>query len=317
MPRSYLIGIHSFIGRALADCLASEGHEIAGLARHEHAEFSARHPEIRVEKGDVLDRAFLLQQLRAFRPDYVFHLAAQSLPVVSWEKPEETLRVNVEGTLNVLEAVRASGLDPVVEIFLSSSEYATGTAGVPIREDHRLEPASPYAVSKIAAGQLAELYGRRYDLRIIRVRPFFLIGPGKLGDVSAHFCRQIALVEKGKMAAMKVGNLKTVRDYLDVRDGARGLWQAAFRGAPGGVYNIASGQPCPISELLDLYLSHAKCKVPVESDDSLLRPFDEPYKVGDVTRLKSLGWAPQYRLKDTTREILEDWRVRVEREAGL
>lgn len=317
MAKCYLFGIHGFIGRWLAEFLAGEGHEVAGLARRSSAEFAQRCPQVRVDIGDILDPEKVSSVIRAFKPDYVFHLAAQSSPQQSWEKPEATFDVNVRGTLHVLDAVRVSGLSPVIEVFLSSSEYASGDGEKPIREDHPLEPSSPYGISKLAAGQLAELYGKRYSMKIIRVRPFFLIGPGKTDDVSSRFCRQIAWVEAGKASEMKVGNLKVVRDFLDVRDGAEALWIAASRGRAGEVYNVASGKPCSVESLLDLYLSHARVKVSVKTDASLFRALDEPFKVGDVSKLKALGWKPSRRLEETTLGILEDWRRRVLQESGV
>lgn len=317
MAKCYLIGIHGFIGRWLADYLSRSGHDVSGLARTPCADFASKHPRIRVDLGSILDSEKTAAVLRNFRPDYVFHLAAQSSPPESWEKPGITFDVNVRGTLHVLDAVRHCGTSPVVEMFLSSSEYASGQSDQPIREDHPLDPSSPYAVSKIAAGQLAVLYAKRYDLKIVRVRPFFLIGPGKKGDVSSHFCRQIAAVESGRSPVMKVGNLQPVRDFLDIRDGVEALWSAASLGKPGEVYNIASGVPCSIERLLKIYLSHARMKIDVQADPSLFRALDESFKVGDVSKLKALGWKPSRRLEDTAREILEDWRLRVSQETGV
>lgn len=317
MAKCYLIGIHGFIGRWLADYLSRSGHEVSGLARTPCADFASKHPGIRVDLGSVLDSEKTAAVIRDFRPDYVFHLAAQSSPPESWANPGLTFDVNVRGTLHVLEAVRGCGHSPVLELFLSSGEYASGNSHQPIREDHPLDPSSPYAVSKIAAGQLAVLYAKRYDLKIVRVRPFFLIGPGKKGDVSSHFCRQIAAVESGKSSVMKVGNLQAVRDFLDIRDGVEALWTAASRGQPGEVYNVASGVPCPIDRLLQIYLSHARMKISIETDPSLFRPMDEPFKVGDVSKLKALGWKPSRRLEESAREILEDWRLRLSQETGF
>ncbi len=314
MARCFLTGIHGFIGSWLADYLSSQGHEVSGIARKPSAEFEARHPRIDVTLADLLDEEKVAAAVQAARPDYVFHLAAQSSPQKSWEHPEETFAVNVTGTLYLLEAVRKARLSPVIQIFLSSSEYASGTSEAPIPENAPIDPSSPYGVSKIAAGQLAVLYGKQYGLKVIRVRPFFLIGPGKKEDVSSRFCRQIAAVEAGQQSVMKVGNLTVVRDFLDIRDGVEALWIAAERGQSGEVFNIASGKPLSVEKLLHLYLSHAKAKVKVESDPSLFRALDEPFKVGDVRKLQALGWQPKIPLEQTAREILEYWRAAAAKE---
>lgn len=314
MARCFLTGIHGFIGSWLAGYLDSRGHEVCGMARSASPAFEARYPRIRVTIADILEQEKVNNAVREARPDYVFHLAAQSSPQRSWEQPEETFSINVTGTLYLLEAVRKAGLSPAIEIFLSSSEYASGVSEIPIPESAPIDPSSPYGVSKIAAGQLAVLYGKRYGLKIVRVRPFFLIGPGKKDDVSSRFCRQIAAVEAGRQKAMKVGNLTVVRDFLDIRDGVEALWLAAERGQPGDVFNIASGKPLSVEKLLQLYLGHAKVKVPVESDPSLFRALDEPFKVGDVSKLHALGWQPKVKLEDTTRAILDFWREQTVKE---
>jgi len=316
VTRSFIFGIHGFIGQRLAEYLLEMGHTVSGMARSVSSGFAKTCPAVPVIYGDILDRDKVSICLRDFKPDYVFHLAAQSSPQLSWEKPELTFDVNVRGTLNILDSVRYCGASPVVEMFLSSSEYATGDSGKPIREDHPLDPSSPYGVSKIAAGQLSVLYGKRYGLRIVRVRPFFLIGPGKKDDVSSRFCRQIAAVERGEAAVMKIGNLSVVRDFLDIRDGVEALWLAASKGEAGQVYNIASGQPCSVEVLLQHYLAHAKVPVKTQSDPALFRALDEPYKVGDVARLKALGWQARYKLEETTRGILEYWRQCSLQESG-
>lgn len=308
MTRSFIFGIHGFIGQRLAEYLVEKGHAVSGMARSASPYFTKKFPSVPVILGDILDREKVSACLRENKPDYVFHLAAQSSPQLSWEQPELTFEINVHGTLNILDAVRHCGVSPVLEMFLSSSEYATGDSGKPIREDHPLDPSSPYGVSKVAAGQLSVLYGKRYGLRIVRVRPFFLIGPGKKDDVSSRFCRQIAAVERGAEAVMKTGNLSVVRDFLDIRDGVEALWLAASKGEAGQVYNIASGQPCSVESLLQHYLAHAKVPVKTQTDPALFRALDEPYKVGDVTRLKALGWKARYTLDDTTHGILEYWR---------
>ncbi len=170
---------------------------------------------------NILDRNAVQVVINSIRPDYVFHLAAQSLPKVSWEHPDETIEINVLGSIYLLDAIRAARLDPLIEMFCSSGEYALRQDARPIPEDTPLEPSSPYALSKIAQDHLSVLYGKAYEMRIVRVRPFFIIGPRKTGDVSSDIARRVVAIEHGLAKELKVGNLDSVRDFLDVRDAVK------------------------------------------------------------------------------------------------
>jgi GDP-4-dehydro-6-deoxy-D-mannose reductase len=242
---------------------------------------------------DVQDRAGVEGVLRETRPDVVYHLAARSLPSPSWEEPEATFQVNVLGTLNLHEAVRKARLDPVVVVAGSSSEYAPTPDEAPIREDHPLMPDSPYGASKAASSLLALLYHRAYQMRVIVVRPFFVIGPRKVGDVCSDFARQVLAVERGSQPSLLVGNLEAVRDFLDVDDAVRALWLLAEKGEPGGVYNVCSGTGRKVRSVLEMFLTMASRPIPVEQDACRFRLVDKPFVVGDNSRLRSLGWAPQ------------------------
>lgn len=173
-----------------------------------------------------------------------------------------------------------------------------------------MQPASPYAVSKLATDQVARLYGERYQLAVMRVLPFFLLGPGKTGDVSSDLARGIVAIEQGRAQNLSVGNLAAVRDFLDCRDGVAAFAAVAERGAAGVAYNISSGVGCSIRALLDLFKAAARVAVVERVDVARLRPLDEPVKVGNPARLKDLGWAPAVPLEDSVKDILEYWRCR-------
>ncbi|MBI3635059.1 MAG: NAD-dependent epimerase/dehydratase family protein, partial [Candidatus Rokubacteria bacterium] len=165
--RCLVTGASGFIGGHLIERLVVEGHTVHALVRPGRTAPAGARPA----EGDVLDRPSLDRAVGAAAPQAVFHLAAQSLPVVSWERAGETFDTNVRGTLNVLDAVRAGGGDPVVVVACSSAEYAVEPGGRPIREDDVLAPSSPYGVSKLAQDHLARLYASAHGLGIVRVRP--------------------------------------------------------------------------------------------------------------------------------------------------
>lgn len=288
-----ITGASGFIGQHLARHLRARGEEVLALSHQD---------------CDILDANRVQGVIGEAKPTKIFHLAAQSLPGLSWTNPAETFRVNVEGALNLLDAVRWAGINPAIVMVCSSSEYALSRDGQPIKETDAMHPSSPYAVSKLAMDYCAYLYAVRYKLNILRVRPFFLIGPGKSGDVCSDLARRVVAVERGQAADVPVGRLDIVRDFLDVRDGVEAMELIAERGAVGEDYNICAGHGYRVAEVLDGYRKLA-CKPLLEREDpSLLRPIDEPIKVGDPAKVRTLGWAARYPLEESLAAILEYWR---------
>jgi len=210
--------------------------------------------EIELRETDLRDLHSVYRTLEAVRPDYVFHLAAQSFVPASWGAPAATLDTNIIGQTNIFEAVRALGLDPVIQIACSSEEYGlVHPDETPIREDNPLRPLSPYAVSKVGQDYLAYQYFQSYGLKTVRTRGFNHTGPrrGKV-FVTSNFAMQLARIEAGlQEPVIRVGNLDAVRDFTDVRDMVRAYYLAVTRAKPGEVYNIASGRGITIRELLD------------------------------------------------------------------
>jgi GDP-4-dehydro-6-deoxy-D-mannose reductase len=310
MGTCLITGIGGFLGSHLAEHLLDQGWEVFGTVHLDSTSIDPIREKVSPLPCDVQDRARVEGILRETRPDVVFHLAARSLPSPSWEEPEATFQVNVLGTLNFLEAVRKAGLDPVVVVAGSSSEYAPTSDQAPVREDHPLLPDSPYGASKAAASLLALLYHRAYGMRVIVVRPFFVIGPRKVGDVCSDFARQVVAVERGTQPSLQVGNLEAVRDFLDVDDAVRALWILAQKGEPGGTYNLCSGTGRKVRTVLEIFLAMASRPIPVAQDVGRFRLVEKQFVVGDNSRLRSLGWAPQVALERSLAAVLDYWRGR-------
>jgi len=275
-------------------------------------------PQIRLVESDLRDMTSVLGGLEESRPDAVFHLAAQSFVPASFHSPAETFTINVLGTLNLLEGLRALKLNPVVQIAGTGDEYGlVSNEELPVRETNALRPLSPYSVSKVAADYLGFQYYKSYKLPIVRTRAFNHIGP-RCGEVfaAASFAKQIAEVELGlRPPVLDVGNLDAKRDFTDVRDIVKGYSLAIQKGVPGEVYNLASGRASAIKELLEILLGFASVKVEARQDPSRMRPSDVPILVGDATKFKELtGWAPQIPLDQTLRDLLDFWRARLRQE---
>jgi GDP-4-dehydro-6-deoxy-D-mannose reductase len=307
--RCLITGSNGFIGSYLADFLVKKGFEIIGVAHQKTNRLAPTLNRTTIYICDILDKEKLEEIIKESKPDFVFHLAAQSSIPRSWKEPENTLKTNILGTLHLLESIRKVDIDPLIEVACSSAEYGLVNEGdVPIKESYGFKPLSPYAVSKIGQDMLAYLYWQVYKMRIIRIRPFYITGPGKLFDALSDFARGIVEIERGQRDVLQVGNLEGIRDVVDVRDCVKAMWLLAERGEPGEVYNVCSGKGYKMREILDIMLSFSKKRIEVRQDPAKMRTSDEPILVGDNSKLCKMGWRPQIPLEKTLSDILDFWR---------
>ncbi|GAF78135.1 unnamed protein product, partial [marine sediment metagenome] len=318
MKKCLITGCEGFIGSHLAEFLLETGIRVYGTVYQESGNIDHLKGRLTTLKCDMLDKEGMDSTIAEARPDFVFHLAAQSLPSQSWLDPEETFKINVLGTLNLLESIRKAAIDPVIEVACSSAEYGpSNEAELPIKETNRLQPSSPYGVSKLAEDMLARLYWQTYGTKMIRIRPFFIIGPRKTSDVCSDFASGIAEIEAGERDTLSVGNLETIRDFVDVRDAVRAMWLLIEKGTPGEVYNICTGKGHKIRDILDKLISLSSQPIEVHPDPRLMRPSDEPIVIGDNSKLCALGWKPQIPLEKTLSDMLGYWRGEyVQRQPG-
>lgn len=314
---SLITGIAGFVGSHMAELLLTKGHEIYGLTRHRSKmdHLLEIKDQIHFEDADLLDFSSLYTVINKLKPDYIFHLAAQSFVPSSWTSPSATLDVNIVGSANLFEAVRQSGLDPVVQIACSSEEYGMVYENeLPIKETNPLRPLSPYAVSKAGMDLLGYQYHQSYKTRIIRTRGFNHTGPRR-GDTFAesNFAKQIALIEKGKQEpVIMVGNLEARRDYTDVRDMVKGYLLSVEKCDAGDVYNICTGHAEKIGDVLQMLLAMSKVKVTIQEDASRMRPSDVPVLIGDNTKfVAKTGWKAEIPFEKTMTDLLNYWRDRV------
>jgi GDP-4-dehydro-6-deoxy-D-mannose reductase len=309
MKRCLITGGGGFIGSHLAAYLLQNGLTVYGMVHSD-----VKHPEnlagdFHILECDILDKSRVEAVLEDVKPEYVFHLAAQTSIPLSWQDAARTFTVNVLGTLNLLEAIRNTGINPIAEITGSSAEYGlTANDATPVKETSGIRPTSPYGLSKMAGSELAGLYWQNYGLHLIRIRPFYIIGPGKVSGACYDFARGIVEVESGQRESINVGNLEAVRDLVDVRDAVRAMWLLADKGKAGDVYNICSGKGTSIKEILDRMISLSRTTVKITTDPKLFRPSDESALIGDGTKLNKLGWKPRITLGKTLGDILEDTR---------
>lgn len=303
-----ITGAAGFIGGYLARHCVERGGAVLGTDIQEPGDscFSGT-----FERCDVRDPKHVFETVNSFRPDRIFHLAAQSYPTISMGQPLDTMATNAGGTINVMEAVRAAGIDPVVVVACSSGEYGNvAREDLPVREEHALLPLHPYGVSKVAQDLLAAQYFANYKLRTVRIRIFNTTGPRKTGDICSDFTRRAVEVELGiRPSPVAVGNLATRRAIIDVRDMVRGLCLAAEHCSPGEVYNLGGTAIHSGAELLEAIRPNISTPFTVWSDPALIRTCDEPVIAGDVTKFQQCcAWKPEIGIAQTIREMTGWWR---------
>ncbi len=317
MRRVLVTGVTGFAGSHLVDYMITRGDcEIFGTQRWRSPTQNIEHIGDRMTliECDLRDASSTRDMLEKVRPDFIFHLAAQSFVPTSWNAPSESLTTNVLGQVNIFEAVRRIGLPCRIQLACSSEEYGMVYPDeVPIKETNPLRPLSPYAVSKVAQDMLGYQYWMSWKLDSVRTRGFNHEGPRR-GPVfvASDFAKQIADIEKHrKPPVVHVGNLDALRDFTDVRDMVRAYWLALEKCEPGEVYNICSGKAWKIRDMLDHLLGLSKVKIEVRQDPARLRPSDVPILLGDYSKFaKVTGWEPTIPFEQTLVDMLEYWRGR-------
>ena len=251
---------------------------------------------------DVLDRDALREAVRDARPEAVVHLAAESSVASSWQDGLGTYRVNVEGTVNVLEAVGAEASTARV-LFASTAEVYGNAPRSPTPEDEPARPLSPYAASKAAA----ELACTASGLDVVVVRAANQEGPGRDERFAVgSWTRQLARREAEGGGSVLVGDLSAERDLVDVRDACRAYRLLLDRSVPPGTYNVGSGQAVTMAQVLELLVGLARVPVRVERDEARVRPAEIPRLAVDPTKLQAAaGWEPAIPLEQTLADALE------------
>ena len=258
---------------------------------------------------DLSDPENLRGVVELARPDTIFHLAAQAFVPDAIADPLAAFDVNARGTalfIDAIRSVRARGeIDPRIVIVSSADVYGDRPAqDYPLRETHEPRPANPYAASKVAAEAIALAFHRAYGLDVVVTRAFNHVGPGQSDRfVVASFAMQLARIAHGAEAVIRVGNLTAKRDFLDVRDVVSAYLAVADRAPAGEIYNVGSGRPIAIREMLRLLIEAAHLPVEVREDPERFRPVDVPVAYGDMTKIReATGWEPSIPLGVTVRE---------------
>ena len=328
IKQALITGITGMVGSHLADYLLEHTDwVIYGMCRWRSPLDNVEHLLDRANRkervffidGDLNDYSSLQRAVEASKPDFVFHLAAQSYPLVSFTSPLATLDTNILGTTRLLEVIhKISGIDPIVHVCASSEVFGRVSKDkLPITEECSFHPASPYAISKVGTDLLGRYYAEAYKMKIVTTRMFTHTGPRR-GDVFAEstFAKQIAMIEEGLIPpVVKTGNLNSMRTWSDVRDAVRAYYLlVTVDPIPGEYYNIGGNFSCLVGDILKKLISCSTCKddIHVETETERLRPLDADLQVPDISKFKAhTGWEPQIPFEKTIQDLLDYWRNKV------
>lgn len=342
MKTSALItGITGMVGSHMADFLLKETDwDIYGMCRWrspsdnvEHLyELANERKRIFFEYADLNDQVSLIRLINKIKPNYIFHLAAQSYPLTSFTAPIDTLNTNILGTCRLLEAVRLEmendkNYQPIIHVCASSEVFGKIPAEKKpesgINEDCPFHPASPYAISKVGTDLIGRYYAEAFGMVVMTTRMFTHTGPRR-GDVfhEATFAKQIAMIETGLIEPIiKVGNLKSLRTYADVRDAVKAYYMlVTCDPIPGEYYNIGGTYTCTVGDTLNTLLEFTKFKgqIQILVDEERLRPIDADLQIPDCRKfIRHTGWQPEIPYEVTMKDLLDYYRQKIKQGNGF
>lgn len=301
MKKVLIFGIAGFVGRYLALEFLNNGYVVSGSDIKQDKNIPTK---VEFYEADLLDANAVFTLIKKIKPDIIFNLAAISSVGASWNIPQTTMLLNVNGALNILEAVRKSEKNTKIMFIGSSEEYEA--TDKPIDEKTPLNANNPYGISKLTQERFAVIYRERYGMQIYCVRAFNHTGVGQTDSfVLPSFCKQVAKIEKsGGQGIIKVGNLAAERDFSNVKDIVRAYRMICECDDCKEIYNVGSGKAYKLSDLLDYIVSLSKQSISVEVVAERFRPVDTPVICCDYRKIKNkLGWEPKYSIHDTLKEM--------------
>jgi len=314
MSSILITGVTGFTGSYLAKHIARtmKNANIVGVSRYA----PSKECDYEFIKCDLLDSTRIKEIVKNVKPEYVFHLAG----LTKSDDPRAFYEVNVLGTINLLDGLKIikEEVDPKVLVVGSSAEYGVAKEDeLPISETNPLRPVSYYGISKVSEDLIGFQYYHKYGLKIVRARPFNLVGPGQSSDfVCGAFVKQIVEIEKRSVEAeMFVGNLGAKRDFVDVRDVVKAYVRLMSLEKYGDVYNIGSGKCYSIREALNILLSMVDVDVQVKQKSAVVGEHGVSIQVSDVSKIKrDVGWEPEISFEESLEDMLNYERKILERQ---
>lgn len=312
--RVLITGLAGHVGSILAEQYLEAGHEVHGTVRERSDLSFIKHNMDKYDLHllDIRDANAVQRIVRGDGHSYdvIHHLAGLTFVPTSWQIPSEVFQTNTIGTLNFLEALRNETSSTIFHFAGTSEEYGRVPQDkIPIREETRLDPSSPYAISKVAAEQLCSLYTEAYGVKTIITRAFNHSSARRGGQfVTKAVCKQTAEIELNMRKEFELGDTSVKRDWLHASDVCRAYRLAVQKCVSGWPYNICSGEAHSILELIETACEIADIDpIPtIVTHPSKLRRIDNPILLGDNSRfLAATGWKPKISFRDLIKEIYE------------
>ncbi len=324
MTRCLITGITGMVGSHLLDYLIENTNwHIFGMIRWRSPLDNIKHHIDRINRGDRItlvyadlrDSISMDNMIRDSKPDYVFHLAAQSYPYISFNSPLETYDTNIQGTERLLSALKKYAKEAIIHVCSSSEVFGrVPKEKLPINEECTFHPASPYAISKVGTDLTGRYYAEAYGMCVITTRMFTHTGPRR-GDVFAEssFAKQIAMIEKELIPpVIKTGNLESLRTWSDVRDAVRAYYMLlTINPIPGEYYNIGGKFHLSVKDMLTHLVNKSifTGKITIETDPNRIRPIDADLQIPNTEKFyKHTNWKPKINFDTTMNDLLNYWR---------
>jgi len=293
----FITGGSGFIGLPLVKRLLDEGHEVKIL--------DLQKPDIEHENLYFINKSIMDNLTEDIKgSDIVYHFAAILGVDNSDNKPLETMKINLEGSVNVFKSVMEAGVKRVM--YVSSSEVYGEPRELPIKEDSVKGPVSTYGVSKLAAEIYAKAYTREFgtDMRIVRF--FNVYGPRQ----SNNFVIPIFINKALENKPLKVfGDGSQTRCFTYVEDAVNGILTVVEKGKKGEAYNIGNNKPTTILELAQIIKDLTESKEEIIKEDygekTRLKEREIEYRIPDISKMKALGWEPKTMVREGIKKVLE------------
>ena len=312
MSKVLITGINGFAASHLARFLVNKGHEVHGTVRVRSDLYKLKDIESKItlhliEMTDAISVRGLIEKIK---PEQVYHLAAQSYVKSSWDTPLETYNINVLGTVNLLEAIKA--VDKNIKVLVTSTSEVYGDTDGTINESTFPEPNTHYGISKYCQDMTARLYHKAFGMNVVITRSFNITGAGRADVfVDSNFAKQVVEIENGKEPVIRHGNLESARDFTDVHDVVKGYVMVMESNRWGEVFCLGQGKQTKISEVLNLLIKLSGKDIKTEIDPERFRPVDTKTMIGDFTKVHELGWKPEIPLEQSLTDLLNYWRDRL------
>lgn len=301
LKRILITGANGFVGKYLVSELKSHNYYVIGVDVQNDS--ATKVDEYR--KVDIRNSCEVEQLISNISPDGIIHLAAQSDPVVSWIIPQETFLLNVNGGINILDAVRRQS-KRIKCLFVGSSTIYSDSNDK-LSELSPVSYSSPYSVSKLSLEQICLLYNKKYNMDIVVTRSFNHVGVGQKENAAIpSFCKQIIDFENGIIHEVKVGNIDVSRDFTNVNDIVRAYRMLLETDNTCGIYNVGSGVAISLRIVLQTLCSFSKTKIKIVEDKERLRINDNSYVCCDNTKIReTTGWHPLITINASLKEMYE------------